>query len=742
VPHATMEILTNGWNVLVILLGFGVLIFIHELGHFMAARWAGIRCESFSVGMGPVLGAWRSGIGWRAGSTDPATIARFGKPAIEMTDEELARNGIGETEWSLRALPLGGYVRMLGQDDLDPAKVSEARRSFQRAPVWKRMIVVTAGVTCNLVLAIAMFVFTFMVGVRFEAPVVGGVVAGSPASAAESAAGGPAGLKAGDAITAIDGEPVLTFADIQIAGAMARPGEALTIDVQRVDETGLAVARTFRIIPRKDAITGLLAIGIEPAMSGMIGAVRGEEREIFDSTMSSAGLGPVVTGTKSDALRSLTKVMEPTAGNRAMEARAVMQQYMPVATGERASNSPSVTMLLSEAAERSAGTPFDTEWTTASGAIVTRKLQPIPELQVMITPASVSNELEIDRGLLGLVPLIRVERVPPGSANEATLRAGDVLLRVADVDGPRMSQLRAALTGHASGTVDIVVLRGGEPTRLTAHVDRSGRFGVVIAPALNNPATAGTIDRLATEATATGEARPSAVAALKLLPRTAVRSVAATPVTDWTTMRAAMLLATQDAATRGEGASVKMEVEAPTPAHERSQVVIALTKDDVASIHALGWDSPVTAAIFDPLMTRLTANGNPLTAVRMGFHQTKTMVVMTYLTLDRIFRGSVGVEQLRGPVGIVHLGSRVVDRGVMYLVFFLAMISVNLAVLNFLPLPIVDGGLFLYLIYEHITGRAPSLKFQNAATMVGLLLLGSLFLFTFYNDVMRLFTGG
>jgi regulator of sigma E protease len=148
------------------------------------------------------------------------------------------------------------------------------------------------------------------------------------------------------------------------------------------------------------------------------------------------------------------------------------------------------------------------------------------------------------------------------------------------------------------------------------------------------------------------------------------------------------------------------------------------------------------AAIFDPLMTRLTANGNPITAVRMGFHQTKTMVVMTYLTLDRIFRGSVGVEQLRGPVGIVHLGSRVVDRGAMYLVFFLAMISVNLAVLNFLPLPIVDGGLFLYLIYEHITGRAPSLKFQNAATMVGLLLLGSLFLFTFYNDVMRLFTGG
>jgi regulator of sigma E protease len=115
---------------------------------------------------------------------------------------------------------------------------------------------------------------------------------------------------------------------------------------------------------------------------------------------------------------------------------------------------------------------------------------------------------------------------------------------------------------------------------------------------------------------------------------------------------------------------------------------------------------------------------------------------MTYLTLDRIFRGTVGVEQLRGPVGIVHLGSRVVDRGAMYLAFFLAMISVNLAVLNFLPLPIVDGGLFLYLLYERFTGNPPSVRFQNAATTVGLVLLGGLFLFTFYNDVMRLFTGG
>jgi regulator of sigma E protease len=67
---------------------------------------------------------------------------------------------------------------------------------------------------------------------------------------------------------------------------------------------------------------------------------------------------------------------------------------------------------------------------------------------------------------------------------------------------------------------------------------------------------------------------------------------------------------------------------------------------------------------------------------------------------------------------------------------------VNLAVLNFLPLPIVDGGLFLYLIYEKFKGRPPSIAFQNAAALLGLMIIGTIFVVTFYNDVMRLVLGG
>ncbi len=133
-----------------------------------------------------------------------------------------------------------------------------------------------------------------------------------------------------------------------------------------------------------------------------------------------------------------------------------------------------------------------------------------------------------------------------------------------------------------------------------------------------------------------------------------------------------------------------------------------------------------------------SSGGNPLAAIAMGARESWKFIELTYLTIDRLVRGSVGVDQLHGPVGIVHIGTKVADRGFTYLIFFLAIISVNLAVLNFLPLPIVDGGMFLFLIYEKIKGRPPSVGFQNAAMMLGLLLIGTAFVVTFFNDIARL----
>ncbi|MGB0325830.1 MAG: site-2 protease family protein, partial [Phycisphaerales bacterium] len=171
-------------NLPAVILGFGALIFFHELGHFVAAKWAGVRTGAFAVGMGPVLLSWRRGIGLVAGSTQARVVEMTGSPADKLTDEELAHHGLGETEYSLRLLPLGGFVSMLGQEDGKPEAVSDDPRSYNLAPVGKRMVIISAGVVMNLILAIVLFVVAFGIGVKFEAPVIGSTQLGGPAARA------------------------------------------------------------------------------------------------------------------------------------------------------------------------------------------------------------------------------------------------------------------------------------------------------------------------------------------------------------------------------------------------------------------------------------------------------------------------------------------------------------------------------------------------------------------------------
>ena len=83
-----MEYLTSGFNIVLLIAGFGLLILVHELGHFLAAKWAGIRTEGFAVGMGPIMIAWRKGIGFKASSTAPDILERTKKAPAALTDDE------------------------------------------------------------------------------------------------------------------------------------------------------------------------------------------------------------------------------------------------------------------------------------------------------------------------------------------------------------------------------------------------------------------------------------------------------------------------------------------------------------------------------------------------------------------------------------------------------------------------------------------------------------------------------
>jgi len=171
----------------------GVLIFFHELGHFLVARLLGVGVEKFSLGFGPKL---------------------VGKK-------------IGITEYRISAIPLGGYVKMVGESpdsELDP---SDIPFSFTHKHVFKRILIVAAGPLFNILLALVIFFGIFQIsGLLILKPGIGDVNEGSPAYMA--------GLKKNDLVVSIDGVDISSWEDMANA-IMASKGKTLAISVLRGD---------------------------------------------------------------------------------------------------------------------------------------------------------------------------------------------------------------------------------------------------------------------------------------------------------------------------------------------------------------------------------------------------------------------------------------------------------------------------------------------------------------------------
>ncbi len=715
-----MSLFGSGANLLLVIIGFGLLIAVHEFGHFIAAKWARVRVDAFAIGMGPVIVAFRKGIGITFGSSQKRVEDRTGHAAIAQSAEDLARAGIGETEYSLRLLPLGGFVRMVGQDDLAPSATSIDPRSYTTAPIWKRMVIVSAGVFCNLILAIALFVVAFMVGVRFDAPIVGAVTPGEPAD--------DAGLRAGDTVIAIDGSPVSTFADLQIAAAMSNPTDPLDLLIRRGTGPN-ATEMHVSVSPVASAAAGMRTMGVGAAASTTLvddrtaipflrGALaRAGFWDHAPDAMPSSGPWGVTAETLSGNQGSVPDLA-------AFESGFHGGDLISIAGAGAVSYEALVT-----AAAKSNGSPLPTRWRFTDLGEFDVALRCVPSWQALVyTERPPLATIDYELGLFGLSPLVRVGRVPENSPAHGLLEEGDVVLRAGEMIGPRMMEFRVALSQRAGGTIAMRVLRPGSEVPIETRVGHDGKLGVEVAHAWETPIIARPFAR-----TGAAPGEPTAVAGLDLMPLTRIDQVGGRSVGSWSDIFRAFK---ESAA--GNPTTLVLEVTPPTPGAVREQLQLPWGSAQASQLAELGWHPALGQEWFSPAEVVLAANGDPLRAVAMGFAETKKMVLMTYLTLDRLFRGTVGVSQLRGPVGIVHIGTRVADRGVTYLGFFLAMISVNLAVINFLPIPIADGGLMVFLIYEKLRGKPPSVAFQNGALVAGMILVGVLFAVTFYNDVMRL----
>jgi len=128
-------------------------------------------------------------------------------------------------------------------------------------------------------------------------------------------------------------------------------------------------------------------------------------------------------------------------------------------------------------------------------------------------------------------------------------------------------------------------------------------------------------------------------------------------------------------------------------------------------------------------------------AVGLGVYETYFWVKMTLLSIVKIFQGSVSARDLGGPILIVQAAGQQAERGMDYLIRFLGLISVNLGVLNLLPIPVLDGGHLLFFAFEAVRGRPLALRQREMAQQVGLFLLLALMVFVFYNDISRIVAG-
>lgn len=218
--------LTNPWFLLAAIPVFGLCILIHELGHFLTAKWAGIRVEEFGLGLPPRMvgfrkrekGGWEVIWGPRMPEDFYADEERY--PAEQAVEDASMRAGDSNvyrpvperpeqhhTIYSLNWLPIGGFVRMPGENgEVHDTEGNYDPGSFAAKTAGKRIIVLVAGVTMNIILAMVLFMIAYGFGQPVATTQVGQVVASSPAQAA--------GLKPGDTLISLNGQPVHTFDDV------------------------------------------------------------------------------------------------------------------------------------------------------------------------------------------------------------------------------------------------------------------------------------------------------------------------------------------------------------------------------------------------------------------------------------------------------------------------------------------------------------------------------------------------
>ncbi len=649
------ETLGSVLNLLLVAVGLGFVIFVHELGHFLVAKWAGVLVERFSIGFGPILWSFR------------------GK----------------ETQYALSAIPFGGYVKMLGENPDEPTRDP---RAYSQQPVPKRMAIISAGVVMNIIFGFLFFLLVFNLGIPYMPAVVGAVEPGSPAW--------QAGLERGDRILQVNGERITEYETFQQAIWLSSTERSLDLQVERGDQQ-----LRFHVTPRVGERSGELMPHVGVISSWNL---------VLDEPP------PVVSGS---------------AAARADGARFEKGDRIVAVNGERVESYAEFAGLLAQLAaedirvlvERAGGKDG------ARGETAT----------VVVPPSRIRDPgLRFQMG--------KITAIQNGSpAQQAGLAVGDVIKSVNDAvfDPLRLPDTLSQLA-KSGRDAEIAVIRQSAAEHKEQHVRK-----------LVHPA-----DRPAWITPPFQKGDPLTVPALGLAYQL-VPAITAEPEPGSAAARAGLhkndritggvlIVPAEDA--RGKQTTIEFPVDDKNPNlpalfwsiqfYPTSELKLTykrgeetLTTELFSPEESPDWSAPVRARGLNltPLSIRMPPQGF-VRSLELGYETTRSTIAKIYLTLRRLVTRSIPITNLSGPIGIGVAAYYQASTSVTVLIKFLGILSINLAIVNFLPIPVLDGGHMVFLAWEWIRGKPASERVLIAANYAGLILILTLALLVTGHDIWQL----